>query len=125
MSRLIKFRVWDRELETMYYPPGIHTNSHISDCFVDVVFDGDKNKRFDYLQHTGFHDSESNMIYEGDYLYFPEANQYLDVFWQDGAFRVLFSRDDEAIVLTEKLLKANPGTKVAGNIYEHEHVKRY
>lgn len=70
-----------------------------------------------FLQYTGQTDGNVE-IYEGDILHSEELNENLDVFYNDGAFRILFKNDDESEVLTDKTIRAN-NLYVIGNIYEN------
>lgn len=57
-------------------------------------------------------------VYDGAILHFPEMEEHVDVFYNEGAFWILFEKDDEPILLTQKLIEANYAT-VAGNIHDN------
>lgn len=57
-------------------------------------------------------------VYDGTILHFPNMEEYIDVFYNEGAFWVLFENDNEPTLLTQKLIEANYVT-VAGNIHDN------
>jgi len=99
----LKIRMWNSEKKQMEYPEFVN-------C-VDGTLDRDS---FPLMLNTNVYD-----IYEGDILYGHELDQYLEVYYSDGAFQILFNNDDEGTVLTKQIVDANY-LEVVGNIYENE-----
>ena len=116
--RDIKFRVWDNDLEIMFYSD--------TDIFITFSDDGicigyeidDEIDDYDLMQYTGVKDKNGREIYEGDIVEYK--NEYHVIEWDDCKFMAkgfyCSSQDTPDDFFSEF---AYTNCKVIGNIYEN------
>lgn len=105
-TRVIKFRVWDTKFNKMRYNPQIADASFINDAFTD--------KRFIFMQYTGFDDVDGVEIWEHD-LIRTKNNKLAKVVYADGSFMLDFAEEGRYNDYLEYGFEM--GVKVEGNIY--------
>lgn len=110
MTRVIKFRAWDKNTNTMRFPDGskcAESNGALVDWFEDE----------DLMQFTGVLDKNGKEIYEGDII--KSYDQIGDVYFERGRFVVrgfyLTHLDEPSDAFGEGLVTL----EVIGSIYEN------
>ena len=138
-QRKIKFRVWDKKQEKMFYCSGRYFLALSEEVWVLIEGSGEKEKiptnQFEgavLMQFTGLHDKNGKEIWEGDVIhdsslaeYEGEYSIYMEdkynncvVFWrnEDGGWRV---KNKLGSCPLEILTRGNTEAKIIGNIYEN------
>ena len=108
--REIKFRVWKKNTNEMFYDV---QNDYYFETFIN-------SKRFELMQYTGLKDKNGKEIYEGDILKFtdcldefmPFTKKISDVYWFNEYSRF-------AMRNTEMNLSYLLESEVIGNIHEN------
>lgn len=140
MSRVIKFRVWDKTDKVMIYNTDkilININGEvlIGDDYCGAC---DQNKysteempTFELMQFTGLHDKNGKEIYEGDIVRVFEVHENKNVefispvYFVDYMFCVSSSKEQEydtplvCIDMTRNWVNSLVEVEVIGNIYEN------
>lgn len=123
--RLIKFRVYNPEMEQMMYDLTIENISNIRDTSggmhehqLSLIYDWDK---LIWMQYTGLKDSNGKDIYEGDVLeYFiinDEEKDFMEVKFSGGSFVV--GKKDWCLLKEDLDLPHLFKIKSVGNIHTH------
>jgi len=127
-----KYRVWDKDSETMVYGVGITPETDGSTPYKIAVSYADYDQ-FDYypngvlMQYTGLKDKNGKMIYEGDICFIqiydnsgnPSEDESFNtkVVFRKNAFQLV---DKDGDTWTEWLtVYKGEDTEVIGNIYEN------
>ena len=121
--REIKFRAWDHQNNSMFYPHEIYFNEGLKDIrALDTMANYTENgkPRFVLMQYTGLKDRNGKEIYEGDLLSWGE---YLLVCkWeQDNCRYSLYNTKSGrwAGFLDKHMIRK---IRVIGNVYENKRV---
>lgn len=116
MSRIIKFRAWNKEDNKMYYNAQ-NTYDWQNDGCPDTHF-GEILNNNDYvaMQYTGLDDVNDTEVYEGDYILISNKTK-VEVVFKNCAFRF---RDINSIISEYDIYKYTDklNYKVIGNIFE-------
>jgi len=123
MSREIKFRVWDKDLECMHI---CGENSHDSVWFDEFnIFqyhnlqNGDgsgEDGAYELMEYTGFKDKNGKEIYEGDIV---------ELYDDEDLYRVEYQAENARFILTTNTIVtdfeyySHGEIEVTGNIYEN------
>ncbi len=107
--REIKFRVWDKEIKTMYYDAQDSYDAEV-DCFGNFLND----PNYKVMQFTGLLDRLGKEIYEGDILSCTDTGHTYraTMTWEDNGFWIL----DDSLLPRLPYIEYR---EVIGNIYEN------
>jgi len=114
--REIKFRAWDYQNNSMFYPHEIYfdeglKNIRALDMMANYIENG--KPRFVLMQYTGLKDKNGKEIYEGDIIKDESDGMITVIKWNNecaGFVNVLYVKDSKDI-------------EVIGNIYENPELK--
>ena len=120
MSREIKYRAWLKEENKMVNVSLMSpTEKWIG---YQIFYEEEKKKKFEFsdsenfklMQYTGLKDSLGNEIYEGDILWNEYDEEYGEVIFDEGEWKLLESNT------SQNLFSLLDVVEVKGNIYENE-----
>ena len=120
MSREIKYRAWLKEENKMVSVSLMSpTEKWIG---YQIFYEEEKKKKFEFsdsenfklMQYTGLKDSLGNEIYEGDILWNEYDEEYGEVIFDEGEWKLLESN------ISQNLFSLLDVVEVKGNIYENE-----
>lgn len=120
MSREIKYRAWLKEENKMVNVSLMSpTEKWIG---YQIFYEEEKKKKFEFsdsenfklMQYTGLKDSLGNEIYEGDILWNEYDEEYGEVIFDEGEWKLLESN------ISQNLFSLLDVVEVKGNIYENE-----
>lgn len=114
MTRIIKFRAWDKESRQMYLP---NTNKEFN---YGLLQDESFMEAHEVMQFTGLTDKNGKEIYEGDIIYYDDCEQMND---DSGIYEITFMEKEARFTADESSLSLNgyaPTSEVIGNIYENK-----
>ena len=107
--RKTKFRVWDKELNKMFYTDTIQFDNGLF-FGIDGHFDDEEPA---WMQYTGLKDKHGKEIYEGDIIKIPEGTSYKYYF-------VIWSKNRLGFTLNNGVgFGLTYGIEIVGNIYEN------
>lgn len=120
MSREIKFRAWIKKEKKMV---NVFLMS-LTEKWIgyQIFYEEEKKKKFEFsdsenfklMQYTGLKDSLGNEIYEGDILWNEYDEEYGEVIFDEGEWKLLESN------ISQNLFSMLDVVEVKGNIYENE-----
>ena len=120
MSREIKYRAWLKEEKKMV---NVFLMS-LTEKWIgyQIFYEEEKKKKFEFsdsenfklIQYTGLKDSLGNEIYEGDILWNEYDEEYGEVIFDEGEWKLLESN------ISQNLFSLLDVVEVKGNIYENE-----
>lgn len=122
MEDRFKFRAWHEKLERMAYEIEVREGSS------DWVDETGKSWSFEsgIMQCTGPRDTNRNLIYEGDVLYFTVFDyngadtQYKGkVVWADSMYHIVINREDDNSFDFGWVINQDDEIEIIGNIYEN------
>ena len=120
MNREIKYRAWLKEEKKMV---NVFLMS-LTEKWIgyQIFYEEEKKKKFEFsdsenfklIQYTGLKDSLGNEIYEGDILWNEYDEEYGEVIFDEGEWKLLESN------ISQNLFSILDVVEVKGNIYENE-----
>lgn len=120
MSREIKYRAWLKKEKKMV---NVFLMS-LTEKWIgyQIFYEEEKKKKFEFsdsenfklMQYTGLKDSLGNEIYEGDILWNEYDEEYGEVIFDEGEWKLLESN------ISQNLFSMLDVVEVKGNIYENE-----
>lgn len=120
MNREIKYRAWLKEEKKMV---NVFLMS-LTEKWIgyQIFYEEEKKKKFEFsdsenfklIQYTGLKDSLGNEIYEGDILWNEYDEEYGEVIFDEGEWKLLESN------ISQNLFSMLDVVEVKGNIYENE-----
>lgn len=120
MNREIKYRAWLEEEKKMV---NVFLMS-LTEKWIgyQIFYEEEKKKKFEFsdsenfklMQYTGLKDSLGNEIYEGDIIWNEYDEEYGEVTFDEGEWKLLESN------ISQNLFSLLDVVEVKGNIYENE-----
>lgn len=114
--REIKFRIWDKNFESMLYPDSLI-------WFGDESCQRNGDMGYILQQYTGLKDSHGNDIWEGDILDIDNSGAIVEVLWFADGWAISDNRLRTPIWIgndCEALFPYADCSTVVGNIYENK-----
>jgi len=126
--RQIKFRVWDRQNKSIFYPHEIYFSENLKqikaiDCMDNYIENGIP--RFIVMEYIGLKDKNGKEIYVGDIVYSPDGAFVPDYHSYCAKYIGWFYyEEDESIDWEsfEELYASGDDVEVIGNIYQNSNL---
>ena len=130
MSRIIKFRAWDKKRKRMYKVLHLHLASFEGSWATvegfDVIAQSEVNiqiqpKDVELMQFTGLRDKTGKEIYEGDIVkHISGWNEYVsEVFWDESSYMFKYKMPGGSDPIYYWMHPEKTEHEIIGNIYEN------